>query len=495
VRALRIRAPNEDQARRAAIVAEDALRTATFPGDGGGRVVFIRRLDVGVIPRGSPPSSVALAMEAAVQRMAADAVHAEAPDARDAAMVYFRDETEPLVALARAIANDRQPDAWFWPLAVRGWSAAAPPLESLRLLAQRALETRAGAVTVAHVIATLLDTEHGESIVGALSESDARALLAAVGYVDGVDGGVTATPVAVRSDVRRAVERAVARSAGRVDDPRAVLVAVVMVISERPARAASPMLGAIVSGVMRAVERAGAERMSGSSGVSESGWRASRGGMVATAVDGLQRSEGRHVDSQAGGAPRPPIANAAQPNSQPAPPHLAADSALPLPLPHVWEHPRPTTHAGFLFVVALLHQRGIANLLANRPDLTESGWLEDLLLRLARRLGIPKDDPTVAWLAAPPTPLAPSSRALTAIWLRAIRGHVRHHAGKSLASVVHRRGAIVATRTHIDVLMRYSQVDIAIRRAGLDLDPGWLPWLGRVVQFHYLDVLPPDDPA
>jgi len=25
-----------------------------------------------------------------------------------------------------------------------------------------------------------------------------------------------------------------------------------------------------------------------------------------------------------------------------------------------------------------------------------------------------------------------------------------------------------------------------VRRLGLDLDPGWLPWFGRVVRFHYL---------
>lgn len=495
VRALRVRAPNEDQARRAAIVAEDALRTATFPGDAGGRVVFIRRLDVGVIPRGSPPSSVALAMEAAVQRMAADAVHAEAPGARDAVMVYFRDESEPIVALSRAIADGRRADGWFWPLAVRGWSPAASPAESARLLVQRALETPAGGVAVAHVIATLLETERGESMVGAMNEADARSLLTAVGCRDAVGRDLTPAAVVVRDDVRRAVERAIARANGQVDDPRVLLVAASMVIAERPARAASPLLGAIVSGVLRAVESAGEERRDGSSGVSASEWRASRGGMVATAVDGLQRSGGRDVDSRTGGAPQPPITHTTEPTSPPAPPHPTAHAAPPLPSPRRWEHPRPTTHAGFLFVVALLHQRGIANLLANRPDLIESGWPEDLLLRLARRLGIPDDDPSIAWLAAPPPTLSPSARALTATWLRAIRGHARHHVRKTLATVVHRRGAIVATRTHVDVLMRHSQVDMAIRRAGLDIDPGWLPWLGRVVQFHYLDALPLDDTA
>jgi hypothetical protein len=43
------------------------------------------------------------------------------------------------------------------------------------------------------------------------------------------------------------------------------------------------------------------------------------------------------------------------------------------------------------------------------------------------------------------------------------------------------------SRTHIDVDFRLSQADVRIRRVALDVDPGWVPWLGRVVQFSYLD--------
>jgi hypothetical protein len=31
------------------------------------------------------------------------------------------------------------------------------------------------------------------------------------------------------------------------------------------------------------------------------------------------------------------------------------------------------------------------------------------------------------------------------------------------------------------------RADVRIRKAGLDLDPGWVPWLGRVLSFHYVD--------
>jgi hypothetical protein len=32
-----------------------------------------------------------------------------------------------------------------------------------------------------------------------------------------------------------------------------------------------------------------------------------------------------------------------------------------------------------------------------------------------------------------------------------------------------------------------SAADLRIRRAGLDIDPGWIPWFARVVTFHYQD--------
>jgi hypothetical protein len=38
----------------------------------------------------------------------------------------------------------------------------------------------------------------------------------------------------------------------------------------------------------------------------------------------------------------------------------------------------------------------------------------------------------------------------------------------------------------VDLLLDNRHADVRVRRAGLDLDPGWVPWLGRVVLHHYL---------
>ena len=43
-------------------------------------------------------------------------------------------------------------------------------------------------------------------------------------------------------------------------------------------------------------------------------------------------------------------------------------------------------------------------------------------------------------------------------------------------------GRVAFTDTHVDVLFDLGHADIRVRRAGLDIDPGWVPWLGRVVR-------------
>jgi hypothetical protein len=46
-----------------------------------------------------------------------------------------------------------------------------------------------------------------------------------------------------------------------------------------------------------------------------------------------------------------------------------------------------------------------------------------------------------------------------------------------------RRGEVVWEPGWVDVHLRLGDVDVDVRRAGLDLDPGWVPWLGTVMRF------------
>jgi hypothetical protein len=48
---------------------------------------------------------------------------------------------------------------------------------------------------------------------------------------------------------------------------------------------------------------------------------------------------------------------------------------------------------------------------------------------------------------------------------------------------------IIATASHIDVYYSLQSIRLDLRLAAWDVNPGWLPWLGRVVKFHYLEEL------
>jgi hypothetical protein len=75
--------------------------------------------------------------------------------------------------------------------------------------------------------------------------------------------------------------------------------------------------------------------------------------------------------------------------------------------------------------------------------------------------------------------------AVTAAWLTACRRWLRRRARLGIATAVARPAHLSLTPTHADVFFDLNSVSLAVRRAGLDLDPGWVAWFGRVVGFHY----------
>jgi hypothetical protein len=156
-----------------------------------------------------------------------------------------------------------------------------------------------------------------------------------------------------------------------------------------------------------------------------------------------------------------------------------------------------TAWGGLLFLLNTADAAGIPEALDRPPfDARPSGWV---LHRIARLL-VPAaaDDPAVlafAGLDAPPDdePEAFERRALercAARWGRRTARRLRATGtGGGRSELVHRvakRDAAVDRKPGwIEIHLSLADVDLDIRRAGLDIDPGWLPWLGRVVRFRY----------
>jgi hypothetical protein len=149
--------------------------------------------------------------------------------------------------------------------------------------------------------------------------------------------------------------------------------------------------------------------------------------------------------------------------------------------------PRPSACAGLFYLLPVLGRLGVADAIATDPDLLD---LPARVLRvIALRLGAPAADPALLLLAeglsAARGASQRASRTSFEGWIAAVRRWCRRATRMSLRAIVLRPGQIEATRTHLDVRFDLSQLDTRIRRAGIDINPGWVPWLGRVVSFHY----------
>ena len=62
---------------------------------------------------------------------------------------------------------------------------------------------------------------------------------------------------------------------------------------------------------------------------------------------------------------------------------------------------------------------------------------------------------------------------------------LRRNCAMSWRTLLARPGRVVLTPTHWDVIFALDRTDLRLRRMALDNDPGWVVWLGKVVQFHY----------
>jgi hypothetical protein len=109
-------------------------------------------------------------------------------------------------------------------------------------------------------------------------------------------------------------------------------------------------------------------------------------------------------------------------------------------------------------------------LLAGLPERRRRAALRDPLLRVLGEL-----DGRQPAGAPPPSPDRATRRRMLALLSR--NGVPR--------TAFARAGTVHVSRTHVDVVFPINGIDLAVRMAGLDQDPGWVPGLGRVVLVHF----------
>ena len=164
------------------------------------------------------------------------------------------------------------------------------------------------------------------------------------------------------------------------------------------------------------------------------------------------------------------------------------DDAAPTPtIPAAWEVMQDargqevsTGWGGVLFLINALQRLEVEQVLEAAGPEAPSGWR--LLHDLGMAFGLPEDEPMAAFLAAQDLDTTVPPQLLAALI-----GRIEdlYRLDGPLPLPLAQPARLWATETHLDLDLETKDVDPAIRLAGLDLDPGWVPWLGRVVTFHY----------
>ena len=75
--------------------------------------------------------------------------------------------------------------------------------------------------------------------------------------------------------------------------------------------------------------------------------------------------------------------------------------------------------------------------------------------------------------------------AVTAIFIIAVCRYIRREGNLGIRTLIRRPAFVALTKNHMDITASFDTLDIRIRMAGLDVNPGWVPWLGRIIQIHY----------
>jgi hypothetical protein len=509
------------------------LADRNLPLSDQGRVLLIRRLALGRIAARASPQAVALQIERAAGHLASTAVAFASPLAASADVVVIPGRTEALMHLARLHARGIRPAEWFWPHLAPAWHPDASRAENWVHLLEAAHTLPESPIAAAAVVNEIVTAGKAEELLHAIPAPRAHQWLHRAGFQpDPSDTSFEATRFAVR--------RLSPRMAGVFRpfpnrfplDDRSVWLGTLLAVHELPSRAGHPGLA---MDLRRCLEPSFRSHTASSSVPSEA--TDARGRSIHHPA--RNRTKPWLVDEPGAGKSQSPsedrfpsqtsvtrhdssarlIAASAQPaifpggrNESEYPLEPGAGAAVEPGRGRPKESPetlgKTTTCAGLLFLVPILERLGIAPWLERHPRLLEAAFPAQLLLSLGRRGGLQDDDPlrlAIEEIAAD-KPLPPLTdwpapvRDLLAVprprctlgspvatWSTAVRRWCRRNARMGLIGLIRRRGRFQSSRTHLEICFDLSQIDLRLRRLALDADPGWVPWLGRVIRFHYLD--------
>jgi len=452
VHRLRIRAARPAVARGVSDRLTEALRIASKPPALANRFVLIRRLRLSM-PPGASAQTIALLIEREWQRVLGSAVFIGEAGA-SAEVVWAPGEGQARVALLTRWLNDEDDSAWFWQRLV----PAPSSLPLVERIAALLIEPLAEAVPPPAVVMAW----RREAVAILLRHRQLAAVLAVLPQAQRLPLQGLAETLQRGSDEEDLPPRAL-RPAGAARPGAVHAVREQMQEAAATARpiitSAIPAEGMAVSGTALRAEVPGGESAVPAAGVVPT--RIAATGELADEAEtaGLLRAQ--------------PLADV------PALPVVVGKRPQSLSL-----QGQTTAWAGLWLLVPVLLRQGFAAepLAPGDPRSRHSAAVFAALLQgLRQRYRL--DAVACEWIDAQLCTEAAGIEA-QAWWLKARLACVQQ-TRLPLLRLLRRPGELLLSDHRIDVVMPLRTLDIRLRRAGFDIDPGYLPWLDAALRFHY----------
>lgn len=518
----------ETSRHRAAFSLEEALRLSNLPGEEEGRIYCFRRVSLSGVEAEANRRVWIHAVGRVMEELAAQALHGSHPFADSSNAVYFHSRDEALETLLRRALQGLEPGAATSPCWFSSALLEASPGTShetqIRTLVEE-LQRSANPAAGAALFFAALGEKSPALLMSAIPEEEFRAWIRAL---DSAASAFEAQFVALPDRLAMPLRRAGVACGWTA--PGTVWLAVQALICSAPGSVHSASLVSRARSTLRHLQTQ-------QRGADQAVFPAPRGRTTlrfdddtenearncsllktspeeqtnAAEQDGSRNDsagvilEGR-LDSEAGSSSK---ATSGDVTKTAAHVPMMLVEALP---PLLGER---TASAGLFFLLHALRHLGVPALVGHYPALAEAGFAGHILRSLADKLDVPGDDSirmclpsSDAYFSLPDEVLRDAEFAcacepegfhrqsttplhcdlLLRVWTMAVRRWCWRTAHLTAKEIVHRSGRVWLTRTDLDVTLPLSLTDIRIRRMGLDIDPGWVPWLGqfgKVVRFHY----------
>lgn len=477
---------------RVTVALQEALRLLNLPGENEGRVYYFRSVSLSSLPADGARNIWLESFQRVLGDLAGTAVHGSDWRASSANAIFFFNFQEALELLLGKLLHREVKEEWFWPL-VEGEPTTFDRTERIARVIERLRDQPASWMAVSNILFETLSSDETLSLLASVSSSRVR------GWLDELGAGQKTSdlPLRLPTNTSDLLSRAI-KLFGQ-NDPRPLWLTSLAVGFVSPAAFSTRSVVSRARSTLEQIALHYAPSQIDENGFEKLDAPISRTLDFSDAVSSDRSIISTVFANNVGKLALPENVNAAAMET----PKVAAS---------FWVG-ELTQAAGLYFLLNALSRLRIARALEVCPLLMEAGLVASVLERIATQAGVHDDDPIMQWVklerskrrpdapgksfegpTAPdawPTNLRRLKRDLldyesfVRIWTVAVRRWCLRSCGLTVSEIVKRIGRVSLSRTDLDVAFPLADAEVRIRLAGLDIDPGWLPWFGRVVRFHY----------